>query len=172
MSINFGMTCLPKSASVPAERLRQHGAVEDVDAHRRRAARRAPPALGPPEQRLQSTRSDASTSGSLGFSTKRVIRPSARDLHDAEAAGRLRPHRDGGDGDFRAGRHVLLEKRAEIHPVELVARQDEHQPVGVVREVHQVLPDGVGGALVPVDAVGRCCAARISTKPGEKWSNR
>ena len=41
-----------------------------------------------------------------------------------------------------------------VHPVELVAREDEHQAVAVRVDVHQVLPHGVGRALVPVGAVG------------------
>ena len=74
--------------------------------------------------------------------------------HDAERVRGLGPYRSGGDGHLGSARRMPLEQGAEIHPVELVPRQNEHQAVRVVAEVDQVLAHGIGGALVPALALG------------------
>ena len=49
---------------------------------------------------------------------------------------------------------MALQQEPEVHPVELVPRENENQLVGVIGEVDQVLAHGVGGALVPPLALG------------------
>ncbi len=55
-----------------------------------------------------------------------------------------------------------------VHPVELVARQDQHQVMTVRIDVHQVLPYGVGRALVPVDAVDALLGREDLHEPGRE----
>ena len=50
---------------------------------------------------------------------------------------------------------MRLEHFAEIHAIELVAREDQHVVDARLLDVPQVLPHGVGGALVPVGVVLR-----------------
>ena len=50
---------------------------------------------------------------------------------------------------------VRLQHLAEIHAIELVAREDQHVVDARLLDVPQVLPHGVGGALVPVGVVQR-----------------
>ena len=137
----------------PGERGFEHLAVEDVDAH------------GGEERVGLDVLERAIDGGPVHpqlVEQCRVLRllheagdaPVGGDLHDAEGAGVAARHRDGGDGDVGAGGDVLLEDGAEVHAIELVAGEDEHQLVRVVREMDEVLPHGVGGALVPVDPVG------------------
>ena len=86
---------------------------------------------------------------SFGFSTEARDAPFLVDLHDAEGL-RIAPRdRNGGDGDVRAGLGVLADDVAEIHPVQLIAAQDE-QVIEIVREkVNEIFADGIRRALVP-----------------------
>ena len=70
-------------------------------------------------------------------------------LHDAEGTGLVARHRQGGDGDVRARFAVLFDDLLEIHPVQLVAAQNQEVIEIVVEEVDQVFADGIGRALVP-----------------------
>ena len=47
---------------------------------------------------------------------------------------------------------MLLDDRLEIHPVELVTREDQDEVVRGAAEMDEVAADGIGGALVPVGA--------------------
>jgi hypothetical protein len=49
--------------------------------------------------------------------------------------------------------HVFSDDLAEIHPVELVAAQDEHPPGVVALQVGEGLAHRIGGPLVPVHLV-------------------
>ena len=51
------------------------------------------------------------------------------------------------------GRLMRREHVAEVHAVELIAREDQHVLDAGLREVAQVLAHGVGRALVPVALV-------------------
>ena len=115
--------------------------------------------------------SESSTAGSLGFSTKRVMRRSSSICMMPSDCASLPPDGNGGDGDVRAGLDVLGDDLAEIHPIQLVAAQDEEVIEIVVEEMHQIFAHGVGRALIPRRVGKVCCAARISTKPPVKWSN-
>ena len=135
------------------QRLLQHGAIEDVDPHRRRQRvglhRLVQPGHPAPvhPQRCQHV-------GVRGLFDESRDPAFGVHIHDPESARRFGAHRGGRDGDLRAARHVALDEGADVHPVELVARQDEHQPVGIIVEMQQVLPDGVGGPLIPLLPVG------------------
>ena len=60
-----------------------------------------------------------------------------------------------GDRDVGAALDVRLDQIAEVHPVEVIAGEDQ-VVVGVVAgEVPRRLPHGVGRALEPVGALGR-----------------
>ena len=72
--------------------------------------------------------------------------------HDAEIGRRRALHRNGRERDLGAGTNVLVQERPEIHPVELVAAQDEEIIVRLLEKVAQVLADGVGRALIPLRA--------------------
>ena len=54
----------------------------------------------------------------------------------------------------------------EIHAIELIARQNQHQIDARLLDVAQVLPHGVGRSLVPAFVPSMVCwAASISTNP-------
>src|SRR5947208_2586809 len=58
--------------------------------------------------------------------------------------GRLRPgHRHNGEGHVGPGRAVRPQELAEVHAVELVAREDEHVAADVFVDVADVLAHGV-----------------------------
>jgi hypothetical protein len=137
----------------PGQRVRQHGAIEHIDAHGCRQIVRvhrlfqvsdlAPVHLQRSEQ-----------VGVRRFFHEPGDPPVHRGLHDAEGPGRGRRHGGRRDGDLGPGLHVLLEQRTEVHSVELVTGENEHQAVRVVVQVEQVLADRVGRALVPALPVG------------------
>ncbi|KAG0505276.1 MAG: hypothetical protein Udaeo_13910 [Candidatus Udaeobacter sp.] len=60
-----------------------------------------------------------------------------------------------GQCDVCAEPDVLMQQRSKVHPVELVAAQDQVIIVWVLKEVAHVLPYRVGGSLVPLRAFGR-----------------
>src|SRR5437660_394056 len=64
------------------------------------------------------------------------------DFHDAERLGFLAADRDGGDGDISIGLRVLGDNAAEIHPVKLVAAQNDHIFEVVVQEMNQIFAHG------------------------------
>jgi hypothetical protein len=64
-------------------------------------------------------------------------------------------HRLRADRHFRLVLDVLLQHGAEIHPVQLVARKDQHMVGLSVQHVAQPLPHRVGRALEPRLAAGR-----------------
>ena len=70
-------------------------------------------------------------------------------MHNAKARGKLTPHRDGGHGQFRIPLHMRGNDFAKVHPVQLVSTQNQHILKVIVQDVDQVLPNGIGRALVP-----------------------
>lgn len=70
--------------------------------------------------------------------------------HDTEARDFGVGHGLGGDSDGGARAAVLLDELLEVHPIELVAREDEVEVVFLGVEVLEVLADGVGSALIPL----------------------
>ena len=86
-----------------------------------------------------------------GFSSKSDDAPVLVRFEHAEFSGGLgRIHFDGGDGDVRAGRDVLLEHLLVVHLVDVVAGEDEDVVGLLAADRIDVLVDGVGGALIPV----------------------
>ena len=73
--------------------------------------------------------------------------PERLDLRDREGN---RRHRH-----LRAGRAMLVDDLAEIHPVELVAREDEHVVMRESAKMDQIAPHGVGRPLIPIQALLR-----------------
>ena len=70
-------------------------------------------------------------------------------LDDAELGGVLARCRDGGDGDFGALFHVVLDHAGDIHAIDVIAAEDGHHVrVGLLHQV-DVLVDGVRRPLVP-----------------------
>ena len=69
--------------------------------------------------------------------------------HDSEFFSGLPGHRNCCDREVRTGLDVLAEHLAVVHPVELVAAQDDIIIIRVLQEVSHVLPHGIGGSLVP-----------------------
>ena len=89
------------------------------------------------------------------------------DPHDAQAGGLVadRPAWRRSSRRPSAARCVAS-MSAKVHAVELVAGEDQHVLDARLLDVAEVLPHGVGGALVPVVPLSSVCwAARISTKP-------
>ena len=87
----------------------------------------------------------------FGFSTKSIDAAVLVEPDDAErrrlvAARRARRRWS----RRRSLSRCVLSMSAEVHAVELVAGEDQHVAGAVGVEVAEVLPDGVGGALVPV----------------------
>src|SRR5205823_8547337 len=57
-------------------------------------------------------------------------------------------------GDVGAGTNVLMKQRPKIHPVKLIATQDEVIVERPLEKVPHVLADGVSGTLIPLRAFG------------------
>ena len=74
-------------------------------------------------------------------------------------------HRDGGDGHVRLLLDVRLVQVAEVHPVELVAGQDEDVLGVLALDVGNVLADRVGRALVPVGGLVRLLGGEHLDEP-------
>ena len=77
-----------------------------------------------------------------------VVEPEDAHLCGVGACDRLR-----GDRDVGAALDVRLDQLAEIHAIEMIAREDQEVVRVVSREVSCGLPDGVGRALEPVRAL-------------------
>ncbi len=78
--------------------------------------------------------------------------PGRVQLHDPQIRHLTLGNQCPGDGDLGPGSDMVLDELAVVHPVEVVAGQDEDD-VPLFHDVVQVLPDGIGRALVPVAVV-------------------
>ena len=76
-----------------------------------------------------SVRIRSSFSGVFGFSSKSITRPVGVDPHDAARLGLLLGHRQRGDRDVGLVLQVRADHVLEVHPIELVAGEDQHQVV-------------------------------------------
>jgi hypothetical protein len=125
------------------QRLLQHLALEDVDAHRREVA-----LLAAGQRRHQAGQA---ARGRLLVE----VNDAARVVHleDAEGGGLILGHRNHGDGRVGAALPVRLHHLPVVHVVELVAREDQHVARARAPHVPQALADGVGRALEPVAAL-------------------
>ena len=97
----------------------------------------------------RSSREAIEQGGLLGLLHEADDPPLGIGLHDAQRLGGAPAHRDGGDGEVGLRLDVLLQNSPEIHPVELVAAQDQGVIEVRAAEVDQVLPHRVRGSLVP-----------------------
>ena len=76
-----------------------------------------------------SVRTRSSFSAVLGFSSKSMTRPVAVDPHDPARPGLGLGDRQGGDGDLGLVLEVGADHVLEVHPVELVAGEDQDEVV-------------------------------------------
>ena len=115
--------------------------------------RRCPSTRGSPcRSRASRTRAPGSRSGA-GFSSKCTMRPwrlTFRIPKPPACVSAHRQHRHRGVGHVPA---VGVEHLAEVHLVELVARQDQHLAAPVAHQVPHALAHGVRRALEPLGAV-------------------
>ena len=79
----------------------------------------------------------------------------ARVIHfeDAEVGCGFSRYGFDGDGEVRAFCAVRGDKVPVVHPIEVIAREDETLVHRVVHEVAQLLAHGIGCALIPVGAI-------------------
>ena len=75
--------------------------------------------------------------------------------HDSHGLGDVAIDRHAGDGHVGAGLAVAFHHGREIHAIELIARENQHVIDVGLFQVAKVLPDGVGGSLVPVGVFHR-----------------
>ena len=119
---------------VAAQEVEQELGLEDVDAHR--------------GQRHLRVAGNAGRIGRLleeGDDAVVVV-----DMHHAEAPRLLARHLEAADGDVGAALDVLLQHQLVVHPVDVVAGEDDDVARRVARDDVEVLEDGVGRALVPL----------------------
>ena len=90
----------------------------------------------------------------LGFFHEARDAPLAVRGHDAESGHRLALDRDRSDREIRSGVDVLADHLAIIHPVKLVAAQDDEIFAAVLEKISQVLPHCIGCALIPPCPLG------------------
>ena len=77
-----------------------------------------------------------------------------------------------GDGDVGVAIDVRVDHLAVVHPVQVIAGQDQVVVRLVVLEVAPRLAHRVGGALEPVGALGRLLGGENFDEPREKTSIR
>ena len=68
--------------------------------------------------------------------------------------------RFGGQRDVSAGTNMLMQQSAKIHPVKLIAAQDEIIIERALEEVAHVLPHSVGCSLIPLRAGRRLLSGK------------
>ena len=89
----------------------------------------------------------------LGFFGELYDAAGLVDGHDAELAGRfLQRHLETADGHVRVLFRVRGEECAVVHLVDVIAREDQHEPRVVRTEDVEILVNGVGRAAVPFAA--------------------
>ena len=71
-------------------------------------------------------------------------------LHNPELCDLLSTHRLGRERDIGSGTNVLMQQRAKIHPVKLVATQDQEIIERAFEEIPHVLAHRVGRSLIPL----------------------
>ena len=144
-----GMMCLPKSVSGLSSSWRMTSRLKTINAHRGQKYLVRPGAEAVDCIFRRQFERVAAPPVPLGFSTKRVMRQSSSICMMPSKPARPAPDGNGGDGDVRAGLDVLLDERAEIHPIQLVAAQNEEVVEVVVQEMDQVFAHGIGRAFIP-----------------------
>ena len=71
------------------------------------------------------------------------------DLQDPERLRLAARNGNRRDGDVRAGLRVLLDDLAEIHPIQLIAAQDQQVVEVMIQKVNEIFAHRVGRALIP-----------------------
>ena len=132
------------------QKLADDFAVEHVDAHRGQEEFAVAFNAQAGHTILPVKHSESCTAGSLGFSTKRVIRRSSS-ICMMPSDGSVAVAAPGMVAMVMSALRldVLGDDVAEIHAVKLVAAQDQEVIEIVVQKMNQVLAHGIGGALIP-----------------------
>ena len=97
-----------------------------------------------------------------GFSWNSVTRPLVVGRYDAEAMCFFGRHRNNADRQVGATLLVLLQQRAEIHVVHLVARKQQHRVAVRVGQTCAVLVQRAGGTAI--DILRKLIAKRLPDK--------
>ena len=136
----------------PAERVRQHRPVENVDTHRRETAffRGRGCQFGLQGRAECQALNHLGILGLLDETRDRVI---ILDLHQAETCHLRNRKRHRRHSHVRLCGDVLLNDLAVVHPVELVARKNQHEIMREGAEVHEIAAHRIGGALIPIGAL-------------------
>ena len=74
-------------------------------------------------------------------------------------------HRLGRDGDVGAALGVRLDQLRVVHPVQMIAGEDQVVVGVVLLEMARRLTHGIGGALKPVRVVGRLLGGEDLDEP-------
>ena len=77
-------------------------------------------------------------------------------------------HRRRRERDVRARANVLMQQRPEIHPVKLIAAQDEKIIERLLEKITHVLPHRVGCSLVPLRSGRRLLRGQNIDKAARK----
>ncbi len=139
---------LPEIRQAVVQQPDQHVPVEHINAHRRQEQF---PLVLDFELRVRLLRN------LQRFQHRRVLRllhkprdpPVPVHLQDSQRPRLLLPHRNRRDRQFRVRVPVFLDNPPEIHPVQLVAAQDQQMLERMVQDVNEVLPHRVRRSLVP-----------------------
>jgi hypothetical protein len=75
-------------------------------------------------------------------------------VHDTEVSGVVTGYGSGGDGHLRPIVHVRGEHFSKVHAIELVATENEVVVVGPLKEIAEILTDGIRSSLVPFSTAG------------------
>ena len=148
LSERLGDDVLAEIHVLVCERLAQRLAVENVDAHRGLVEF----ILGRAAEFLQQRGRDAQAvehGGILRLFHEARDRALGIRVHDSKFRRVLPPHGDRRDGQLGLFLDVLLEHPPVIHPVELVAAEDDEVIKRPVQKIREVLPHRVRRALVP-----------------------
>ena len=89
-------------------------------------------------------------------------------LHDAAGHRFRAPDRQHGDGDVRLVRRMFLDQFAQVHPIQLVAAQDEQVVEVMVHEVDEVFAHRVRRAFIPRGIRERLLRRENLHEPGGK----
>src|SRR5207253_9655987 len=80
--------------------------------------------------------------------------------HDSEVRRLIAFDRLGRERDFCTRANVLMQERSKIHPVELVAAENQIKLKRMLAEAAHTLPHTIGGSLLPLRPLSRLWSGR------------
>ena len=101
----------------------------------------------------------------FGFSSKPADLAVRVEPEDAHLRGVVRRHRLRRDRDVRVALDVRVDQLGEVHPVDVIAGEDQEVLRVGVAEMPRGLPHGVGRALKPLLALGRLLGGQHLDEP-------